>query len=206
MRPPTVRRSRVAPSFGQGAPGSRCDVRSPVCEPPRRPRMRSVSRIARCSRRVSSASRVLAVRVGSIPARHSASSHSRLPSPAIARLVHEHRLDRRLALRAHRAELGERQRERVGAEAVLVGIELDRAEAPRIAQVHAPAVGERQAEAVPRALRTVARVEQRIAGGLAVDQHATAHAQVQAEHAEPFTVSMQHQLAAPPRRRRARSR
>ena len=60
------------------------EVRSPVCEPPRRPRMRSVSRIARCSRFTSSSvERRRPARAGSMPARQSASSQSRLPRPAM---------------------------------------------------------------------------------------------------------------------------
>ena len=44
MRPPMVRRSSGAPSRGQCRPGPRADVRSPVCEPPRRPSTRSAVR------------------------------------------------------------------------------------------------------------------------------------------------------------------
>ena len=80
------------------------------------------------------------------------------------------------------AQLREGEVEGVGAEAVLVGIELDRAEPARVAQEHRAAVGERHPEAVPRGIGAVARVEQRIAGGFAVDEHPAAHAEVQAEH------------------------
>ena len=72
--------------------------------------------------------------------------------------------------------------ERVDAEAVLVGVELDRAEPPRIAQVQRPAVGEAHAEAAPRVDVAVAGVDERVAGGLVVDQHPPAHPEVQAEH------------------------
>ncbi len=63
--------------------------------------------------------------------------------PGDARLVHEHGLDRRSAPGDDRPQLGQRQVERVGTEAVFVGIELHRAQPARVAQVEAAAVGER---------------------------------------------------------------
>ena len=71
--------------------------------------------------------------------------------------------------------------ERVGPEPALVGIELDRAEAARIAQHEDAAVGEVHAEAVPLRDAPVARVHERIAGLLVVDEHAPAHAEMHAD-------------------------
>ena len=84
------------------------------------------------------------------------------------------------------AELRERERERVGAEAVLVGVELHRTEPTRVAQEHAAAVGEAQAEPVPRGDVAIARVDERVARGFAVDDHPPAHPEVQREHPSPF--------------------
>ena len=206
MRPPMVRRSSGAPSRGQCRPGPRADVRSPVCEPPRLPRMRSVSRIARCKRLTSSSPRSWAARAGSMPARQRTSSHSRLPRPAIARLVHDHRLHRRPAPGGDGAQLRQGEVEGVGTETVLVGIELDRAEPARIAQEHRAAVGERHPEAVPRGIGLVAGVEKRIAGGFVVDQHAAAHAEVQAEHWPAARDVDEDQLPAHGGRRRTTGR
>ena len=138
---------------GSAAPGPRADVRSPVCEPPRFPRMRNVSRMARCKRLTSSSPRSWAARAGSMPARQRTSSHSRLPRPAIARLVHDHRLHRRPAPGGDGAQLRQGEVEGVGTETILVGIELDRAEPARIAHEHRATVGERHPEAVPRGYR-----------------------------------------------------
>ena len=88
-----------------------------------------------------------------------------------------------------------------GPEAVLVGIELDRTEAARVAQVHGAAVDERHPEPVPRGIRLVARVEQRIARGFAVDEHPAAHAQVQPEDRAARARVDQDQLPAPSRLR-----
>ena len=92
------------------------------------------------------------------------------------------------------------ERQRVGPEPRLVGIELDRAEPPRIAQHEVAAVDEVHAEAVPLRLALVARVDQRIAGFLVVDQDPTAHAEV---HSEPDIgiLGVEHDLLAAPRAR-----
>ena len=153
MRPPTVRRRSGAPSFGQCAPGSRCEVRSPVWDPPRRPRMRSVSLIARCSRRVSSVVSVSATRAGSIPARHSTSSHEQVAESGDPGLVHQHRLDRRAAPRRHGARARRASaRTRRGRARSSSGSSSTAPEPARVAEEQAPAVGEVQPEAVPRAL------------------------------------------------------
>ena len=70
----------------------------------------------------------------------------------------------------------------VGTETRLVGIELDRAEPARIAHPERPTVGEADAEPQPGRVLRVARVEQRVAGRLAVDDDPAAHAEMQAEH------------------------
>ena len=197
-RPPTVRRSSGAPSFGQCRPGPRAEVRSPVCEPPRLPRIRSVSRIARCSRFTSSSARSWAGRAGSMPARQSASSQSRLPRPAMrdwsmitaftgARLLA--RIARSCA--RVRSKASGPRRSSSGSSST----------APRrrgSRRYMRAAVGERHPEAVPRGIGLVARVEERIAGGLVVDQHAAAHAEVQSEHRAARHVD-QDELAAPAR-------
>ena len=71
--------------------------------------------------------------------------------PGDARLVHEHRLDRRACARRARGRArASVSVERVGTEPRLVGIELDRAEPARVAEHERAAVGEAHAEAVPR--------------------------------------------------------
>ncbi len=96
----------------------------------------------------------------------------------------------------HAAQVRERHVERVGSEAILVGVELHRAQPARVAQVEAAAVGERKAEAVPRRDGTIARVDQRVARRLAVDQHASAHAEMEADHRAAVGVD-QDQLPPP---------
>ena len=182
MRPPMVRRSSGAPSRGQCSPGPRADVRSPVCEPPRFPRMRSVSRMARCKRLTSSSPRSWrgTGRIDAGPPEGLVAQQ--VAEAGDARLVHDHRLHRRPAPGGDGAQLRQGEVEGVGTETVLVGIELDRAEPARIADEHRATVGERHPEAVPRGIGLVAGVAKRIAGGFVVDQHAAAHAEVQAEH------------------------
>ena len=89
----------------------------------------------------------------------------------------------------------ERQRQRIGSEAALVGVELDRAEPARIAQHEVAAVGEVHAEAVPLRHAAVARVHQRVARLLVVDEHATAHAEVHAD-AHVGIARVEHDLLA----------
>jgi hypothetical protein len=77
-----VAESIGAPSRGHRPPGKRASMWSPVCEPPRRPRVRIVWPTARKSAlRWRASRRPTGVR-GSIPARKSISSASRLPTPA----------------------------------------------------------------------------------------------------------------------------
>ena len=111
-----------------------------------------------------------------------------------SRLVHDHGLDRRAAPGDDRTELRQRQLERVRSESVFVGIELDGAETPWIAQVQAAAVSERQTEAVPRRHGTIARVDQRIARSLAVDEDTPAHPEMETEHRPSIGID-QDQLA-----------
>ena len=153
VRPPTVRRSSGAPSFGQCAPGSRCEVRSPVCEPPRRRGSAACRGSPGAAAAISSSVEVVGGASGIDAGPPERLVAEQVAEAGDARLVHEHRLHRRPAPGGDRAQLREREHERVGTEAVLVGIELDRAEAARVAQVHGAAVGERHAEAVPRGIR-----------------------------------------------------
>ena len=151
MRPPTVRRSSGAPSRGQCTPGPRADVRSPVCEPPRRPRMRSVSRIARCKRLTLV---VVERRRRHGPDRCRPARGPRRRAGCRARRCGDWSMSTALTGAGCGAERVRRAArsvsvERVGTEAVLVGIELDRAEPARIAQHEVAAVGEVHAEAVP---------------------------------------------------------
>ena len=150
MRPPIVRRSSGAPSRGQTAPRSPgllevARVRSaPLAQlVERRPRWR-------CSRRTSAGVQ-RPRRPGRVePARHSVSSVSRLPRPArrgwsISRAFSGASLPAQDA-----AELGGGDRGGVGAEAVLVGVELDPAEAARVADAQSgPPSAKRSGEAVP---------------------------------------------------------
>ena len=89
-----------------------------MCEPPRRPRMRKVSRIARCRRRVSASSRVSAGRTGidAGPPQHLVAEQ--VAEAGDPRLVHEHGLDRRAAPGDDRARAaaasGRTRRDRAG--------------------------------------------------------------------------------------------
>src|SRR5438552_7781853 len=121
--------------------------------------------------------------------------------PGDARLVHEDGLDRRGPCTEGAVQLLETERERVGAEARLVGFDLDRAEPSRVAQEEVAAVGKVHAKAMPRSDSAVARVDEWIAGFFVVDEHASAHAEV---HTDRGTFGVeQDQLAASPRRREA---
>ena len=84
--------------------------------------------------------------------------------PGDARLVHEDGLDRRGPCTEGAVQLLETERERVGAEARLVGFDLDRAEPSRVAQEEVAAVGKVHAKAMPRSDSAVARVDEWIAG------------------------------------------
>ena len=137
VRPPTVRRSSGAPSRAVRA---RLALRREVAgvRATALAEDRSVSRMARCSR----LRLVVGERVGG-SGRVDAGPPQRLVAQQVAeagdaRLVHDHGLDRRPAARRRRARSCARVSvERVGAEAVLVGIELHRAEPARVAQEHA---------------------------------------------------------------------
>ena len=129
MRPPTVRRSSGAPSLGQVLPRTRARCRSPVWEPPRRVSSAMVDRRWRCSRRSSLGSRSDAGRAGSSPARHSISSTSRLPMPAMWSWSSRRALSGALLRAEHRLQPRRRDRRGLEAEARLVRVELDRAAA-----------------------------------------------------------------------------
>ena len=135
---------------------------------------------------------------GRSPARHSASSTSRLPSPAIRAWFISTAFTGALLRATTASSCSNVSVERVGAEPGLVGVELDRAEPARIAQVHRAPVGEAHAEAAPRVDVAVARVDERIAGGVAVDQHPPAHAEVHPEHGTVAVGVEQQQLPPPP--------
>ena len=113
-------------------------------------------------------------------------------------LIHQHRLDRRLALRDRRVELLVRQRHRVGTEPGLVRVQLDRAEPARIPQHEVATVGEVHAESMPLRDAPIARVEQRVTRFDVVDEHPPAHTEMNADaHVGIFRV--EHDLlAAPP--------
>src|SRR5438067_5356008 len=90
-------------------------------------------------------------------------------------LIHEHGLDRRGPQIERPVELGERKGHRIGPEAALVGVELDGTEPARVTHHEVAAVGEADTEAVPARHAPIARVDQRIACFLVVDEHATTH-------------------------------
>jgi len=69
----------------------------------------------------------------------------------------------------------------VDTEPILVGVELDASQSPRVAQRKPATVGESHGEPVPGGDLSVAPVDQRIARGLVVDQHPPGHAEVQPE-------------------------
>ena len=156
MRPPTWRRSSGAPSIGAdraGKPGRHVVAGVRAAPLPQHPQ----GGPDRC---VEASDLVVAQRVRG-PGRIDACPPERLVGEQIAeagdaRLVHQHGLHRRGASGDHRREVGTGERHGIGTEAVLVGIELHRAEAARVTQVERPAVGEAQPEPTPRRLVAVA--------------------------------------------------
>ena len=135
--PPTCsRRSGRPGAGGRGRPAPRAGWRSPVWDPPRSLRTASVRRMLRCSRAVSFGSSEPASRTGDSPARHSASSTSRLPSPGHPPLVQQPGLQRHRRTPERLAQLAQGQRQRVRPEPALVGVELHPAQPPRVAQHH----------------------------------------------------------------------
>src|SRR5207237_7927878 len=81
-------------------------------------------------------------------------------------------------------------------EAVLVGVELYGPQAARVAHGEGAAVGEAQREPVPDGVLAIAAVDERVAGGVVVDEDAPAHAEVQAEGGAGAVGVEQEQLAA----------
>ena len=177
----SVRRRSAPPSRGHGASSVARHVAGVRSAAPAERRAASCGSpgAARAARRRRSRPRRARDRS---PARHSASSTSRLPRPAIRAWSINTALTGAVRVPSAWSSCLQRERERVGTEPRLVGIELDRAEPARVAQHERAAVGEVHAEAMPLRDPAVARVHERVAGLLAVDDHAAAHAEV---HAEP---------------------
>jgi len=98
-----------------------------------------------------------------------------------ARLIHQHRFDRCRTRAECAIELSRGDRERVRPETRFVGVELDGAQPPGVAQHERTSVGEVHAEAMPFRNAPIARIDQRIAGLVAIDEHATAHSEVRTE-------------------------
>ena len=150
VRPPTVRRCSGAPSVGHTRCRDRAACRRCGC------RRAGRARAACCGSRGAAA----CVRrdrcrpagaAGSMPGAPQRFVDEQIAEPGDARLVHEHRLDRRAcAASSAWSSCASGERERVGTETRLVGIELDRAEPARVAQHERAAVGEVHAEAMPR--------------------------------------------------------
>jgi MFS family permease len=82
VRPPTVARTRGAPSRGHLPPGRRCGIRSPVWDPPRSTRSARPDVSWVWSRRTAAGGSSPAIRSGDRPARHRISSAIRFPTPA----------------------------------------------------------------------------------------------------------------------------
>ena len=147
-------------------------------------------------------------RAGSRPARHRISSASRLPIPATRAWSSSRALSGAVLAPRAGVELGRRQRQRVGAEPRLVGVERHAAEPPGVAQAQLGAVGEAQREAVPARLVAAARVLQPLDRRGPVDQQAAGHAEAQPEP-EPVGVrparrpSSRSRTSSLPRRRAA---
>ena len=132
-------------------------------EPPRRLSTRSVSGSPGGARACSSPSSESAGRAGSSAGPPQDLVDEQVAEPGDPGLVHQDGLQRRprpatATVRSSRR----REVEGVGPEALFVGIELDRAEPARVAQVQGAAVGEAQPEPVPR--RVLARCSRRGAG------------------------------------------
>src|SRR5450759_1046182 len=101
--------------------------------------------------------------------------------PGDSSLVHQGGLDRGSTVPDRGSQLGRVDGEGVDAEAVLVGIELDRAEPARVAEDESASVAELDGEAVPGRVLPVAGVEEGLAGGRPVDEHPAGHPEVQAQ-------------------------
>ena len=169
VRPPTTSRSSSAPSSGQSPPSLRSSMRSPMCEPPRRASWRSVARSERWSS--PSSSSVSGVRrPGARPARQRISSASRLPTPArrswsMSRALRGAAVPSRPGPIGERAaQLAQRGRHGVGPEPVLVGCDLERAEAPRVVHQEIPPVFEGDAGPHPLLVEDTRAVAQAVQG------------------------------------------
>ena len=164
-----------------------------------------MSRIARWRRRTSASASSSAGRAGSIPARHRISSHNRLPSPATRDWSMMTAFTGARLLATIARSCASVRSNASGPSRSSSGSSSTAPEAARVAEEHRAAVGEGHAEAVPRGIRPVARVEQRITGGFVVDEHPPAHPEVQAEDRTRVDVD-EDELAAPSGRRERRDR
>src|SRR5690349_1237885 len=83
--------------------------------------------------------------------------------PGAPQLIHQHRLQRRAAAHDDMVEVTAGELERVGPEAVLVGLQLDRSKTPWVTQIQRATVGEAHTEAMPDRVLAIASVDQRVA-------------------------------------------
>jgi hypothetical protein len=99
------------------------------------------------------------------------------------------------ALRRRSASCAGRTISAVDPEPLLVGIQLDAAEAAGVPHPEVAAAGEAQDQAVPRLLLPPARVQELVDAGAAVDQQTAGHPEAQAEHRAVAVGVEQEQLA-----------
>ena len=113
-------------------------------------------------------------------------------------LVHQSSLDRRLARRHEVAQLRRGQVERVGAEALLVGIEQHPTEAPRIADPQLSPAVEGERDPIPVGVLSIAAVLEVLHAGHAVDEQATRHPEPQPDRRAVIVGVDEKELASAP--------
>ena len=173
-----------------------------MCEPPRRSSSRRVERSALCNVRSSSSSSGVR-RPGSNAGPPQDLVGQQVAHAGQALLVHQPRLERGDRARPRRrrqrgAHVGERGRQRVGPEPVLVGRQLEGAEAPRVVQLERAPVDEVHPGPHPLLVEDARAVAQPVERLLAVDDQPARHAEADAER-RPAVGVEQHELAPAPR-------
>ena len=181
-----------------------------MCDPPRRDRSANPSVRWRCRRRSSWGVRDALGLAGARPARHNTLVGDEVPDAGQLGLIQQARLDRHARAREGPAQLGCRHRQRVGSETLLVRIELDGAEAARVAHRQPAAVAEPHGEPVVATVVGPA-VQEPLHAGLTVDDEAPAHAEVDPEHGADRAAHApphveEHQLSPPAGRHEPRLR
>ena len=134
---------------GQAPPRSRAGMKRPVCTPPLRIASRTAARSSRRSRSSSSTDSSPATAAGESRARHSVSSASRLPTPAITPWSSSRAFSAVVPRPTRSRKTSRPTSAASGPDVREVRVDHRAAEPPLVAQRHPAAVGELEREAVP---------------------------------------------------------